>query len=235
LGFSLLSTSKAEVNPNSSVVNNFRFPGQYYDQETGLHYNYHRYYDPSTGRYLRPDPIGLFGGTNLFEYANNDPINSIDPEGLLKFNAEYRSGLAGYLNFRLGVFKGKVNINAGTQHYPIAGPNYVSQGLVIKIELQKYGLGIGTVRKALGEARGLMYDRYGRPIPGSGNSVHEILGNTPWKRVGPVINSPWGDFEWAKFKLGLQVLIGAEIEIDFSEEAKFWWELFSGKESDCVF
>ena len=228
-----LPFGQAYVNPGSSVVNNVRFPGQYYDEETGLHYNYHRYYDPSTGRYLTPDPIGLLGGLNLYPYAHNDPINSIDPEGLLKFNAEYRSGLAGYLNFRFGVFKGKVNINAGTQHYPISGPNYVSEGVVVKVESQKYGLGIGAVRKAPGEAHGLMYDRYGRPIPGSGNSVHDILGNTPWKRVGPVINSPWGDFEWAKFKLGFQVLIGAEIEIDFSEEAKFWWELFSGKESDC--
>jgi len=43
---------EAEVHPKSSVVNNFRFPGQYYDQETGLHYNYHRYYDSRTGRYL---------------------------------------------------------------------------------------------------------------------------------------------------------------------------------------
>jgi len=47
------------INPRSSVVNNFRFPGQYYDQETGLHYNYFRYYDPRTGRYVRPDPLNL--------------------------------------------------------------------------------------------------------------------------------------------------------------------------------
>ena len=73
---------EADVNPNSSVVNNFRFPGQYYDQETGLHYNYHRYYDPSTGRYLRPDPIGLTGGINLYVYANNNPINQFDAVGL---------------------------------------------------------------------------------------------------------------------------------------------------------
>lgn len=73
---------EADVNPNSNVVNNFRFAGQYYDQETGLHYNYHRYYDPRTGRYLRADPIGLEGGINLFVYAGNNPINLIDPEGL---------------------------------------------------------------------------------------------------------------------------------------------------------
>jgi len=73
---------EADVNPNSSVVNNHRFPGQYYDQETGLHYNYHRYYDPRTGRYITPDPIGLSGGLNLFVYGKDNPINLIDLFGL---------------------------------------------------------------------------------------------------------------------------------------------------------
>ncbi|MEW6079692.1 MAG: RHS repeat-associated core domain-containing protein, partial [Thermodesulfobacteriota bacterium] len=41
---------------------NFRFPGQYYDAETGLHYNGFRYYEPEIGRYLRKDPIGFFSG-----------------------------------------------------------------------------------------------------------------------------------------------------------------------------
>jgi len=73
---------EAEVNPNSSVVCNFRFPGQYYDQETGLHYNYFRYYDPRTGRYLTPDPIGLLGGVCLYTFADLNPINYIDSFGL---------------------------------------------------------------------------------------------------------------------------------------------------------
>jgi RHS repeat-associated protein len=73
---------EAEVNPNSSVENNFRFPGQYFDSETGLHYNYHRYYDPATGRYLKADPIGLRGGIGLYVYVNNNAINLIDSYGL---------------------------------------------------------------------------------------------------------------------------------------------------------
>ncbi len=74
---------EAKVNPNSEVVNNFRLAGQYYDQQTGLHYNYYRYYDPKTGRYLTPDPIGLEGGINLYAYAKNNPINWLDPWGLI--------------------------------------------------------------------------------------------------------------------------------------------------------
>lgn len=55
----------------------------YYDDETGLHYNWHRYYNPTIGRYLTPDPIGLDGGINLYAYVQNDPVNYIDPYGLV--------------------------------------------------------------------------------------------------------------------------------------------------------
>lgn len=63
------------------VENNIRFQGQYYDQETGLHYNRHRYYDPSVGQFISQDPIGLLGGENNYQYAPN-PIKWIDPLGL---------------------------------------------------------------------------------------------------------------------------------------------------------
>jgi len=58
------------------------YPGQYYDQETGLHYNYFRYYNPQTGRYISPDPIGLEGGINLFAYVAGNPIIHKDRLGL---------------------------------------------------------------------------------------------------------------------------------------------------------
>jgi RHS repeat-associated protein len=58
-----------------------RFPGQWHDPETGLHYNRFRYYDPSAGRYISPDPIRLQGGWNLYAYGP-DPLNWCDPYGL---------------------------------------------------------------------------------------------------------------------------------------------------------
>jgi len=58
-----------------------RFPGQWFDAETGFHYNRFRYYDPSTGRYISQDPIGLRGGINPYSYCV-DPLNWMDPYGL---------------------------------------------------------------------------------------------------------------------------------------------------------
>lgn len=65
----------------TEVATPLRFQGQYFDAETGLHYNRHRYYQPETGRFITPDPIGLAGGLNNYQYAPN-PTGWVDPLGL---------------------------------------------------------------------------------------------------------------------------------------------------------
>ena len=65
----------------TEIQQKLRFQGQYFDAETGLHYNRFRYYEPGVGRFISQDPIGLRGGKNLFQYANN-PIAWVDPLGL---------------------------------------------------------------------------------------------------------------------------------------------------------
>ncbi|OCG47550.1 hypothetical protein A9G35_03515 [Gilliamella sp. Choc5-1] len=80
---------------NIKPINPLRFQGQYFDEETGLHYNINRYYDPFTGRYITQDPLGILGGLNSYQYAGSDPINWVDPLGLLKIEDSGFEGIAG--------------------------------------------------------------------------------------------------------------------------------------------
>ncbi len=69
------------IEPSSSIECNLRFPGHYFDAETGLHYNRFRYYSPELGRYLQCDPEGISGGLNLYAYTEN-PLVEVDIRGL---------------------------------------------------------------------------------------------------------------------------------------------------------
>ena len=69
-----------------------RFPGQYKDGESGLYYNWHRYYDPNIGRYITSDPIGLGGGLNTYGYVSANPLINIDPRGLIEWEGSVTTG-----------------------------------------------------------------------------------------------------------------------------------------------
>jgi len=89
-----------ETQPTGSLSLNLRMPGQSYDAESGLNYNFHRDYDPTTGRYVESDPIGLKGGISTFGYVGGNPLSGVDPYGLwtlqIGFNFGYNFSVFGY-------------------------------------------------------------------------------------------------------------------------------------------
>ncbi len=106
------------VQPATGLTNgvemNLRFPGQYYDIQTGLYYNLNRYYNPELGRYMEPDPIGLEGGLNPYSYVANNPINMVDPSGLSMepMNDAAMRGAIGAPDFNLMNFSVNSAINS---------------------------------------------------------------------------------------------------------------------------
>nr|WP_251048205.1 RHS repeat-associated core domain-containing protein [Halomonas sp. ISL-56] len=86
-----------------NVTQPIRFQGQWHDEESGLYYNRHRYYNPQQGRYISQDPIGLRGGTNLYGYVTN-PTGMVDPMGLKGVGQCGQGGLSleGYMQERYG-------------------------------------------------------------------------------------------------------------------------------------
>ncbi|MGQ7273395.1 RHS repeat-associated core domain-containing protein [Marinobacter sp. V034] len=85
------------VQETGALAQSLRFPGQYRDLETNYSYNYFRDYDPTTGRYVQSDPIGLNGGFNTYGYANQNPLKYTDPTGESAAVAVPLSGLAAAL------------------------------------------------------------------------------------------------------------------------------------------
>ncbi|WP_249975210.1 RHS repeat-associated core domain-containing protein, partial [Vreelandella olivaria] len=125
-----------------------RFQGQWHDEESGLYYNRHRYYDPQQGRYISQDPIGLNGGTNLYGYVTN-PTGMVDPLGL--------TGAHPWNHSYIPIEDRGATVLAG-EVYPVAGQAFggvfgqtIAAGVKadtagnigwVVAECQQYGLGI---------------------------------------------------------------------------------------------
>ncbi|SHO54704.1 RHS repeat-associated core domain-containing protein [Vibrio quintilis] len=134
----------------NKVSNPIRLPGQYADEESGLHYNRFRYYHPQDGCYLNRDPIGLLGGLNLYDYPR-DPVNWGDPLGLAKL---FELGTYGSLN-------GGSNVGDGLQAHEmirheflkqqgLAGESRLSGNPSIALDLDHHTRGIGKDTRKIG-------------------------------------------------------------------------------------
>ena len=84
------------------------YPGQYYDQETGLHYNWHRDYYPAAGRYVESDPVGVRGDIAIYTYSLNNPGKFTDPMGLAVWICNRRA--EGLIGMVVGVIGDVLNI-----------------------------------------------------------------------------------------------------------------------------
>lgn len=96
----------------NQVEQDARFPGQYIDAQTELLYNYYRDYDPTIGRYIQSDPIGINGGTNTYAYVESSPLNYIDPFGLAKWTGRWEYLDAGIPFTSLGGIVGQIIVTS---------------------------------------------------------------------------------------------------------------------------
>ena len=97
-----------------------RFPGQWFQLESGLSYNWHRHYDATTGRYAQPDPLGFVDGPGVFGYARQSPLASVDPLGLYDICVGNPDPLSGCGKPGQGLLEG--GGGAGTSGSSVAGP-----------------------------------------------------------------------------------------------------------------
>jgi len=143
-----LPYGEAQIQTNT-VSSNFRFPGQYFDAETGLHYNWNRYYAPKAGRYISADPIGLGSGLNLYTYVNGNPVNLVDLEGLKGWAVDaggaYGTGWGSETNSSSGMAGTGVYIGTygDSSYVEIGGFSYTGSGNTAGADI---GLGFTLTR-----------------------------------------------------------------------------------------
>ena len=165
-----------QVNITTALIeNNLRLPGQIYDEETGLLYNFYRDYDPNIGRYIQSDPIGIRRGNNTYNYVLNNPIRLIDPLGLATFDESFsKQGLQRDLEHALEDSKRKLRDCPDCKEGSFPSKGYVDL-LISALDRAHF--------KLIPSVTGL----YGRPACAANPPVE---GATPYRSSNEIVLDP---------------------------------------------
>ena len=149
--------SQPNENPSGlgAFTYNLRFPGQYFDAETGTDYNYFRDYDSAIGRYIQSDPIGLSGGINTYAYVGGDPLTKTDPSGENPYAAARG---AWWVGIRIG----------GGINYGIQAATGLSLGVLIYNACKPDEKDKAICDKALEADQDKCYEQFGNGLRGAG-------------------------------------------------------------------
>ena len=172
--------------PSGAATVNLRMPGQFYDAESSLFYNWNRYYNPATGRYISSDPIGLEGGINTFLYAAASPVMMVDPEGLYSwwdFQGDLADAQIGALEGLAGL-SDSLTFGQSRRYRQEQGLEYADTCSTAYQAGDWTGTGMGLVTAGAGIARG---------------GLRIEMGN--WKRAGEWMTTKGKNllhFHWGK-------------------------------------
>ncbi len=214
---------ETQVQPGATVVNNLRFPGQYFDAETGRHQNYFRDYQAQVGRYTRRDPVGLQAGPNEFIYADGRPLKFADPLGLTANDFAWsitEGGFTGHALILGGSATGGVVINLKT-------------GEACQFVMFCARPGVGILASVGGKQSVQMGPRCGKDLTGwNVQSAGDVA--TPAGGPGVSLGLQRGGFNSLGFAVGPNYGLGFSIGIDFC-----WMQVasrackFSPKDCEC--